>query len=253
MKTRLLIILMIVAVVASSAITYMVIPVKHTGGSLYSPWLLDNMDAAQKLRDSFIPIIGVDVDEKIAVLTIYMTDENSEKYVQEIDDLLDVPFDILSETQSRELQCLKTYKSIREIPRTHNAVTDELHIIKHQKYLVNQYVDLKCPDFSDLESMKKNLKKYSLVIIPQRASVEGGQRLNPQEITVVLGINNTVTWMNEDDVIHTFGSDDKNNSWFTGLMNPGESSSVTFNNTGIFNYHGIPGPWATGKVIVLDE
>jgi plastocyanin len=69
----------------------------------------------------------------------------------------------------------------------------------------------------------------------------------------VLGINNTVTWMNEDDVIHTFGSDDKNNSWFTGLMNPGESSSVTFNNTGIFNYHGIPGPWATGKVIVLDE
>src|SRR5690606_29968723 len=113
-----------------------------------SPWLLDNMDAAQKLRDSSIPIVGVDVDRKLAVLTIYMTDENSEKYVQEIDDLLDVPFDILSETQSRELQCLQTYKSIREIPKTHNAATDELHIIKHQKYLVNQYVDLKCPDFS---------------------------------------------------------------------------------------------------------
>ncbi|QLH06144.1 hypothetical protein C5F50_02920 [Nitrosopumilus ureiphilus] len=243
--------IVIVAVVASSATTYMIIPVKYTA-SFYPEWLRDNMDAAQKLRNSSVPIIGVDVDEKIAVLTIYMTDENSEKYVQEIDDLLDVPFDILSETQSRELQCLKTYKDIREISRTHGSATAELHVIKHQKYSVGQYVELKCPDFSDLESMKKNLKKYSLVTIPQNASVEGDQRLNPQEITVVMGINNTVTWINEDDVVHTFGSDDKNNPWWTDTMMPGQSSSVTFNNTGIFSYHGMPGPWATGTVKVLD-
>ncbi|PJC50424.1 MAG: hypothetical protein CO032_04885 [Nitrosopumilales archaeon CG_4_9_14_0_2_um_filter_34_16] len=252
MRIALFIIILIATVVASSATTYMLVPVKYTA-SFYPKWLQDNMDAAQNIRDSSIPIIGVDVDEKIGVLTIYMTDENSEKYVQKIDDLIDVPFDILSETQSRELRCLETYKSIREVPRTHNAVTDELHIIKHQQYLVGQYVDLKCPGFSDLESMKKNLKGYSLVIIPQRASVEGGQRLNPQEITVVLGINNTVTWINEDDVVHTFGSDDKNYPWWTELMRPDESSSVTFNNTGIFSYHGMSGSWATGKVIVLDE
>jgi plastocyanin len=69
----------------------------------------------------------------------------------------------------------------------------------------------------------------------------------------VLGINNTVTWINEDDVVHTFGSDDKNYLWWTELMRPGESSSVTFNNTGIFSYHGMSGSWTTGKVIVLDE
>lgn len=76
-----------------------------------------------------------------------MTDENSEKYVQKIDTLLDVPFSILSETQSRELQCLKTYKDIREILRTHVAATAEVHVIKHQKYFVGQYVELKCSFF----------------------------------------------------------------------------------------------------------
>jgi len=179
----------------------MLVPVKYTA-SFYTKWLQDNMDAAQNIRDSSIPIIGVDVDEKIGVLTIYMTDENSEKYVQKIDDLIDVPFDILSETHSRELQCLKTYKDIREISRTHGSSTSEWHIIKHQKYSVDAYVGLKCPDFSDLESLKKNLQRYSIVTIPQHASVEGGQHLNPQELTVVLGINNTVTWINEDDIAH---------------------------------------------------
>lgn len=252
MKTKFLIVILIIAVAVSSVTTYMIIPVKYTA-SFYPEWLRDNMDAAKKLRDSPIPIIGVDVDEKIGVLTIYMTDENSKKYVQEINNLLDVPFDILSETQSRELQCLKTYKDIREISRTHGTATTELHVIKHLKYSVGNYVELKCPDFSDLESMKKNLKGYSIVTIPQRAYVEGGQRLNPQEITVVLGINNTVTWINEDDVVHTFGSDDQNNQWWTDTMMPGQSSSVTFNSTGIFSYHGMPGPWITGKVIVLEE
>lgn len=252
MKSRVWIIIIIAAVVASSATTYMIIPVKYTT-SFYPEWLQNNMDAAAKLRDSSIPIIGVDVDEKIGVLTIYMTDENSKKYVQEIEGLLDVPFDILSETESRELECLKTYKDIREISKTHGAATAELHVIKHMKYFVGHYVELKCPGFSDLESMKKNLKGYSIVTIPQRASVEGGQHLNPQEITVVLGINNTVTWINEDDVAHKFGSDDKNNSWWTGLMKPGESSSVKFNNPGIFSYHGMHGPWVTGKVIVTEE
>ncbi|MEX0862282.1 hypothetical protein [Nitrosopumilus sp.] len=39
MKTRLLIILIIITVVASSVTIYMVIPVKHTGGSLFSACL----------------------------------------------------------------------------------------------------------------------------------------------------------------------------------------------------------------------
>lgn len=251
MKTRFFIIIIISAIVVSSATTYMIVPVKYAA-SVYPDWIRNNMDAANKLRDSNIPIIGVDVDEKIGVLTIYMTDENSKKYEKELDNLLDVPYDVLSETESRELRCLKIYKNIREIPKTHSDITPQWHILRHQKHAVEEYTELKCPDFSDFESMKKNLKKYSFVSIPQGASIEGRTSLIPKDITIVLGINNTVTWINEDDVPHALVSDDKNNSWQTGVMQYGDSSSVTFNSTGIFEYHGEPYDRIAGKVTVLE-
>jgi plastocyanin len=92
------------------------------------------------------------------------------------------------------------------------------------------------------------------VIIPKgSANADNQSHLIPEEITVVLGKNNTVTWINEDSVPRTLVSDDKNYPWSTGLMNPGESSSVTFDKTGVFSYHGNPGPWITGSVIVVEE
>lgn len=89
------------------------------------------------------------------------------------------------------------------------------------------------------------------VTILEGAVIEGNESLDPEVITVVLGKNNTVTWINRDDTAHIFTSDFENNSWSTGLLNPGESSSVTFNKTGIYEYHGTPGPWITGSVVVL--
>lgn len=94
----------------------------------------------------------------------------------------------------------------------------------------------------------------SIVVIPLGAVIEGHEHLIPKEITIVLGKNNTVTWINEDDTYHSFVSNKGGEgSWWTGPLKPGESSSVTFNHTGIFPYHGMPGPWMTGKVIVLAD
>ena len=94
----------------------------------------------------------------------------------------------------------------------------------------------------------------SYVIIPLGAVIEGNTSLIPEEIRVVLGMNNTVTWINEDDTAHAFVSDKGGDeSWSTGMMKPGESSSVTFNRTGVFEYYGTPGPWKTGTVIVLEK
>jgi len=89
------------------------------------------------------------------------------------------------------------------------------------------------------------------VTVLQGAVLEGNESLDPEVITVVLEKNNTVTWVNRDDVAHALSSDYENNSWQTGIMKPGESSSVTFNNTGVFRYHGTPHPWISGAVIVL--
>ncbi|MBI3253173.1 MAG: hypothetical protein HYZ56_00340 [Nitrosopumilales archaeon] len=74
---------------------------------------------------------------------------------------------------------------------------------------------------------------------------------NPQSITVVLGINNTVRWVNEDDSGRTLTADD--NTWTTGLIKPGSSKSIIFNKTGTHGYHGEPGPWIKGTVIVKEK
>ena len=98
-----------------------------------------------------------------------------------------------------------------------------------------------------------NDKSDSVVKILQGAVIEDNETLDPEIITVVLGTNNTVTWINHDDVAHTLSSNYENNLWWTELIKPGESSSVTFNSTGVFSYHGTPSPWISGAVIVLPD
>lgn len=99
-------------------------------------------------------------------------------------------------------------------------------------------------------------KDYSIptVIIPKGAVIDGHEMLIPKVITVVLGINNTVAWINEDDTAHGITSTSPDQVWGTsGILKPGETYSHTFNESGIFPYHGEPHPWMTGKVIVLEN
>lgn len=117
-----------------------------------------------------------------------------------------------------------------------------------------------CTSNNSSENQNRTVSKWdfrkepSYVIISLGAVLEGNEHLIPKEVTVVLGKNNTITWSNEDDTPHTFVSDKSGDEmWSTGMMKPGESSSVTFNRTGVFGYHGTPGPWIAGTVTVLKE
>ncbi|HSB57019.1 MAG TPA: hypothetical protein VLD38_04320 [Nitrosopumilaceae archaeon] len=74
---------------------------------------------------------------------------------------------------------------------------------------------------------------------------------DPQTITVVLGINNTVRWVNQDNSPRMLVADDT--TWTTDLIMPGSSKSITFNKTGTHGYHGEPGPWIRGTVIVYEK
>ena len=76
--------------------------------------------------------------------------------------------------------------------------------------------------------------------------------LIPKDITVFLGKNNTVTWINEDDAPSTLISSHPP-VWSTGLLLPGDTVSITFNETGVYKYHGSPHPWKTGSITVLDD
>ena len=70
----------------------------------------------------------------------------------------------------------------------------------------------------------------------------------PNTITVVLGVNSTIVWTNNDGSPHTVTS---NGGIFdSGNMAPGQSFSYTFTSTGTFAYHCTYHPWMTGTVVV---
>ena len=87
-----------------------------------------------------------------------------------------------------------------------------------------------------------------------RVSIQSGSAANttslyysPPTITVVIGVNNTITWINNDNAIHTvtdIGVFDSGNLGF------GQSWSYTFTTPGTYQYHCTIHPWMTGTVIV---
>ena len=86
-------------------------------------------------------------------------------------------------------------------------------------------------------------------------SIQSGSAVNstttyysPTTITVVIGVNNTVTWTNNDDATHTVTADD--GSFDSGFLNQGQTWSYTFTTPGTYAYHCSIHPWMKGTVIV---
>ena len=62
-------------------------------------------------------------------------------------------------TQSKELDCLRLYKDIRENSRTTERQLAEREAILQERDLLIKYVDSNCPEFSDLDLMYKQTLK----------------------------------------------------------------------------------------------
>ena len=75
-----------------------------------------------------------------------------------------------------------------------------------------------------------------------------GYAFSPDSITVVIGMNNTVTWTHYDSVPHTVTADD--NSWGSGDLATGATFTHTFSVAGTFDYHCSIHHYMTGTVIV---
>jgi plastocyanin len=90
---------------------------------------------------------------------------------------------------------------------------------------------------------------------------DSGKGFEPAIITVVMGINNTVQWINQDVSGHFIEADNTNSEWFSeatrrsvdlsseNVLSRGENFTLTFIETGEFEYHSRP--WNRGKVIVV--
>jgi len=80
--------------------------------------------------------------------------------------------------------------------------------------------------------------------------IPSGGTFTPEEITVVIGVNNTVTWTNNDLIMHTVTSD--TGLFDSGDLKPGASWSFTFNQPGTYSYRCSIHSWMLGVANVVE-
>ena len=91
----------------------------------------------------------------------------------------------------------------------------------------------------------------SVSILPMSAMEDASAApyYSPPTIRVMLGVNNTITWVNNDNAPHTVTATD--GSFNSGNLNAGQSWTHTFNSPGTYSYYCSYHPWMKGTVIVL--
>lgn len=86
------------------------------------------------------------------------------------------------------------------------------------------------------------------VVIPAGTGASTSLNYSPSTIKVVIGVNSTVTWVNQDTAIHTVTATDK--SFDSGDIKPGASFTFTFTTPGTYTYGCIYHAWMKGTVVV---
>jgi len=93
------------------------------------------------------------------------------------------------------------------------------------------------------------------VIMPSKVSRPGCEETDrcyiPSQIVIEKG--KQVIWVNEDSAFHSITSgfyDAPTDLFDSGHLDPFESYTLTFNKTGIYDYHCTLHPWMEGQVIV---
>jgi len=112
-----------------------------------------------------------------------------------------------------------------------------------------------------LEASEANIT----IVIPRGASqppegwtgglVFDSKYFEPPTLRIIIGVNNTVRWVNLDDLAHTVTSLEtpRSVSFDSGLISPGASFVVKFNVEGHYTYYCQVHPWAGGIVIVENK
>lgn len=95
------------------------------------------------------------------------------------------------------------------------------------------------------------------VIIPNGVGSNQSINFEPAKITVVVGVNNTVRWVEDDPVPHTVTSTsvpEGANSFDSANMDKGATFSVTLTTPGTYQYDCTYHPgWMKGTIIVIAE
>jgi plastocyanin len=91
---------------------------------------------------------------------------------------------------------------------------------------------------------------YTIVYIPAGASIDNSvANFNPQNITVMIGVNNTVVWKNEDT--HNQAILGPSGLFNSGNITQGHSWNYTFSSTGTYPYTDPNYEWLNGTITVV--
>ena len=104
----------------------------------------------------------------------------------------------------------------------------------------------------EIQETKENIPTVTMPTKSSRPSCEDTNDCYiPSQVSIKAG--ESVTWLNEDAAFHsvTSGTYDNPDGMFdSGHLDPNESFTVTFDESGTVDYHCTLHPWMYGKVVV---
>ena len=92
------------------------------------------------------------------------------------------------------------------------------------------------------------------VLIPKGAGSITSINYNPASIRVVLGMNNTVVWTNDDPVLHTVTSTSVPigaSAFDSSTFSQGQTYQITLTAPGTYKYYCTLHPWMIAEIIVV--
>jgi len=109
--------------------------------------------------------------------------------------------------------------------------------------------------FSNYSIEETDLIIQGDVIMPTKVSRPGCEENDRCYIPslIVIEKGKQVTWVNEDSAFHSVTSgfyDSPTDLFDSGHLDPFESYTLTFDETGIYDYHCTLHPWMEGQVVV---
>jgi plastocyanin len=105
--------------------------------------------------------------------------------------------------------------------------------------------DISCGNTSDSSALQ-------IAIISGASNPSNAPGYSPDKVTLVIGVNNTVTWTNDDTAAHTVttSSAPTGGSFNSGNMNQGATYTCTFTTPGTYQYYCKYHSWMTGTILV---
>jgi plastocyanin len=91
-------------------------------------------------------------------------------------------------------------------------------------------------------------QSVAVTIVQGAGTNSSNKGFTPNTIHVVLGVNNTVVWTNDDFSPHTVTSD--SGLFDSSVLSQGQTFSYTFQAPGTYHYHCFIHPWMTATVVV---